>query len=499
MPAKPTAAVSDGLRNVFAGLGTGADKRYHDRYNLAAAEIVDQGQVEAAYRTSWLIRKIHDLPPFDMTREARRWQAEGDAIEIIENAERALQVWPKVRRALLLARLYGGGALIMGVDQGQPTEELRVDAIKPGALKYVHVVSRHQVTLGELETDIMSPTFGQPRFYELTSVGAGVRIHPSRVIPFVGQPLPEGALATGVNDRFWGDPLLQSIRDAMSQADLTQAGIAAMVHEAKIDTLKIPGLTTMVATAEGEARLMARLNTANLAKSITNTRIIDGEEEWSTRELTFSALPDVLRLYLQIAAGAADIPATRLLGVAPQGMNATGDGDLRNYYDGLASRQQSDLRPSLERLDAVMLASSGQAGTEAFWEFGSLWQMTPEAKATVQKTRAETAKIYADAGLVPLDALATAVQNGLVEDGVYPGLEGALDDMAEASRVEPLDPDDEGDPSALTGQSDEDVPTPNKPPARPLTEGPPTADALTPDERRGVIDRLWRYLTGEPA
>jgi len=36
---------------------------------------------------------------------------------------------------------------------------------------------------------------------------------------------------------------------------------------------------------------------------------------------------------MQLASGAADIPMTRLLGQSPAGMNATGDGDMRNYYD----------------------------------------------------------------------------------------------------------------------------------------------------------------------
>lgn len=450
MSANP-AAVADGLRNVFSGMGTGADKRYHDRYGMGSSDIVDRSEVEAAYRTSWLIRKIHDLPPFDMTRQGRKWQAEGEEIAVIETAERGLQVWPKIRRAMTLARLYGGGALIMGVNQGTPDQPLAPGRIAPNALQYLHVVSRYQLTLGDLETDIMSPTFGQPRHYELTSTGSSAIIHPSRVIPFVGQPLPEGALTTGASEAFWGDPLLQSIRDAMTQADLTQAGIASMVHEAKIDTLKIPNLSTMVATAAGEALLMARLNTANLSKSILNTRIIDGEEEWDTRELSFGSLPDILRLFLQIAAGAADIPATRLLGIAPQGMNATGDSDLRNYYDSLAAKQQSDLRPALERLDAVLLPSSG-AAADASWGFGSLWQMTPEVAATVQKTKAETAKIYADAHLVPIDALSKSVQNGLVEDGVYPGLEEALEEAEAANEVEPIDP--EADPSAMSGEGE---------------------------------------------
>ena len=56
-------------------------------------------------------------------------------------------------------------------------------------------------------------------------------------------------------------------------------------------------------------------------------------------------------------AGAAEIPATRLFGRSPQGMNATGESDLRNYYDMIAQMQERLLRPALEKLVPVMAVS----------------------------------------------------------------------------------------------------------------------------------------------
>ena len=38
-------------------------------------------------------------------------------------------------------------------------------------------------------------------------------------------------------------------------------------------------------------------------------------------------------------------------------MNATGESDLRNYYDMIASLQERQLRPALEKLLPVMVAS----------------------------------------------------------------------------------------------------------------------------------------------
>ena len=72
-----------------------------------------------------------------------------------------------------------------------------------------------------------------------------------------------------------------------------------------------------------------------------------------------AGLPEMVRTFLQVAAGAADIPVTRLLGQSPTGLSATGESDTRNYYDMIAARQELDLRPQLERLDRLILRSEG--------------------------------------------------------------------------------------------------------------------------------------------
>lgn len=159
-------------------------------------------------------------------------------------------------------------------------------------------------------------------------------------------------------------------------------------------------------------------------------------------------MPDIIRTYLAIVAGAFDIPATRLLGKAPDGMNATGEGDERNYWTMISSRQDSDLRPALDRLDPALRASAG-LGEDAYWEFAPLTVLTETEKADVDKKKAETVNIYATTGLIPERALEEAVQNMIVEDGLLPGLDQILDDMPEDERFPSLGEPDDTDPSAL--------------------------------------------------
>lgn len=426
--------VLDSLTNVVSGLGGGADKAAFTQY---AFSVITQQDVEASYRTSWLCRKITDLPPYDMTRAWRGWQAEGTEIEAIEAAERVFDLPRKVRTALSLARLYGGAALVMGVNGDDPALPLDLNAVKFGSLRYIHVLSRYQLFIGGLVTDPEDPHFLAPAYYQVTAAMAAntVLIHPSRVIPFHGQSLPQGSLLQGAinGDLFWGDPLMQTIQDAVKNADLTPAAIAQLVHEAKVDVINIPGMMDQIGTAAYEAQLMRRLNVASMMKSVTNALVLDGEEEWSSKTVNFTGLPDVARLFLSIAAGAADIPATRLLGQSPQGMNATGESDLRNYYDMLSSRQNTDLRPTLAPLDEVLIrTATGMRSPDVHFTFGSLWQLSATEKATVDKQTADTAMVWVNTGLIPSEALATGAQNRLVDDGTFPGLDGALADAKAA-------------------------------------------------------------------
>jgi hypothetical protein len=72
--------------------------------------------------------------------------------------------------------------------------------------------------------------------------------------------------------------------------------------------------------------------------------MLDVDEEFERHEMRFANLDKVMVMYLLLCAAAADIPATRLLGREPAGMNATGESDMRNYYDRLSADQKVSAR-----------------------------------------------------------------------------------------------------------------------------------------------------------
>lgn len=461
-PPAAAANFADGYANLMSRLGTSADRSTAGFYWVPP---LTQSDIEAAYRTSWLTRKVHDLPAFEMTRARRAWQADAAQIKLLEKAERALNIWPKLRAAISTARLHGGAALVLGVRQGMPDQPLRVEALGKNMLRYVLVVSKHQLSAPfGMETDVTSDFYGQPAMYELRGAkGNAVRIHPSRVIPFHGAPLPSGAVTIAAIDQFWGDPLLQSIKGAIDNAEVSQAAVATLLHEMKQDVISIPGLTEQIATEGAEGRLAARIEAINRFKSMFNALLLDGGEggedgggeTWETRQISFAQYPELLRQFLSIVAGAADIPVTRLMGESPGGLNSTGKGEQDDFNRMIEARRDDELAPALARFDEILIRSAlGSRPDEVTYEFGALSDPDPKEESENEKREAETAEIYHRMGLFPRDAFAETTANRMIESGRWPGFDQAI--KASKEELGALDDPDAADDGGLPPPANDD-------------------------------------------
>jgi len=129
-----------------------------------------------------------------------------------------------------------------------------------------------------------------------------------------------------------------------------------------------------------------------------------------------------------VMSGMSGIPATRLLGRSPQGMNATGESDLRNYYDLVRAFQQLHLGPTIRVLDECLIRSAlGSRPEEIYYEWNPLYTMSEAEAMTVEKTAMETLTGYATNALIPNTAIAALVKDGIIERGQWPGAQQAFD------------------------------------------------------------------------
>jgi phage-related protein (TIGR01555 family) len=427
---------ADKFENLVSGLGGPKDKAASGHFALF---LRSDEELAAMHRGDWLSRKIVDIIPQDMTREWRDWQASTEAIEAIEGVEKALRIQQKTGAALQLGRLFGGAALYMGIRGQDPQQPLEIDRVGKGALEYVHLLRRREVTPGQRIRDVFSPFYGEPEYFEISSSdGMTARVHPSRLVRFTGAPIADPMGDN--NSEVWGDSVLQAVYEAIANATSVQSHVAALLPEVKVDVIYIPGLGKMLENASTTEALTKRFAYANTAKSLFNMLLLEGTgdknapgERWEQKQINFSNLTEIAQMFLQIVSGAADVPVTRLLGQSPAGLNATGESDLRNYYDNIRARQKNDLSPALTMLDEVLIRSAtGSRDPSIYYDWRSLWGMSEAEKADVLKTKAEAMRTIVGRGgtepaLIMVEAASDALVDELIEDGSLAGLEAAIE------------------------------------------------------------------------
>lgn len=449
--------VRDGLANLVTGLGTRADARSGRFY---FAQHLPPQQIEEAFEASAMLRKAISIPATDRVRAWRDWQADDKQIELLEAEERRHQLIAKVKQAEILRGL-GGGALIL-VGAGDPAMPLNITG--KGGLIAVNVVSRWHLTSPDWIDDLSRPDYGEPAYWQMSGTAGQTRIHPSRVVCFRGDPLPSVWRGDWA-ERFWGRGRVPSLLEPAQNLDEALSTFSAIIKDALTIDVGISKLLELVATTEGEDKLMRRLSLMIQGSSIFNGKVYDlgdaegkGGEKIERHQVVWQGIPDIIRVYAEALSAASDIPVTRLWGTSAKGLNATGEGDDENWNKMVQTGQELELRPCLEQIDAALIPSAlGSRPPEIWWQFAPLDVPDEAEEATRFKTWADAMEKVALSGAIPEEAYNETYQNGLRENGWTPGIDAALDKIPEAERYGGAggdgEPDDDGtDPSAIQAE-----------------------------------------------
>lgn len=467
---------ADGLANVVTGLGTRADARTARSYY---AQHLSPQQIEEAFEASAMLRKVINIPATDRVRAWRDWQADKEQIELLEAEEERLQIQGKVKQAEILRGL-GGGALIL-VAAGDTRMPLNVTA--KGGLVAVNVVSRWHLTGHDWIDDLSLADYGTPAYWTMTGGGDQIRIHPSRVVCFRGDPLPS-IYKGSWEERFWGRGRVPSLIEPAQNLDEALGTFCAMIKDATNVDIGIPGLMELVSQPDGEATLTKRLGLMVQGSSIFRGRIFDtgdpegkGGETIERHQMNWTGIPDMIRVYAEALSAASSIPVTKLWETSAKGMNATGEGDETNWNKSVATGQRLELKPCLVHIDAALIPSAlGSRPPEVWWEFAPLDTPSEKERAETFKIEMEAINVLATTNLSPEKATAEGVQNLLIERGYLPGYDQALADIPEDERF-PEGPTEEEiraeAEAALQGGGDPSAQGEEVPPRRAANDGKP--------------------------
>lgn len=383
---------ADGWVNISLNLGNkGGDPVAGSRYGRVS--VLDRVTLEDLYRSDGMGRRVVDVP----VDEALRGWIEGEQ-ELLNELKR-LSAKNHVVEALKWARLFGGAVIVALIDDSLDF----ADPVNENGVRRVlqlRVYDRHRVswTNADIDQDPMSPYFGLPTHYTISPPqGTSYRVHVSRMYRIDGLDLPDNARQ---RNNGWGDSALQSVYQALMNYGLTMNATVSIVRDFVQTVLGINGLSEMIAAGQDDL-VAKRAQAIDMTRSVANTIFLDAEgETYQKQASSVTGLPDLWDRFALHVSACTGIPATKLMGRAPQGMDATGEGDERNWYDVVEAYRTDEVEPLMEWLSGLL--DSQLEWTERpetmDWTWPALGQPSEREWAEIRKLNAETDQIYVNAG-----------------------------------------------------------------------------------------------------
>lgn len=398
----------DAFSNVLARLGAGTPNLLEGTEYSLQRMSRDFNTLNALYRESWIVRRIIDVIPADMLKN---WITitsglDPDVEKRFSLTLRRTQLIDKLKRGMQWGRLYGGALGVMlvkhqGYDLSQP---LQLDWIMPGDFAGLLIFDRWNGVnpSSELIEDISDPDYGYPKYYTVTDPAGGgsVKIHHSRVIRFTGNTLP---FWEEIAEMQWGASVVESIFDELRKRDNVSWNIAQLTFMANIRVLKMQDLGQLLAATDNEsqAELLRTLEAQNMLLNNMGMQVMDAADGLETHQYTFGGLADCYQQFIMDISGAAEIPVTRLFGRSPSGLNATGESDLQNYYDMIAEKQESYLRPILNKvLPPFIISTLGSLPDDFDFEFDPVAEPSDKERADLAKCGTDNVVAAYNAGLI---------------------------------------------------------------------------------------------------
>lgn len=457
----------DMLINEYARLGTTDNllaQNHYQTYRLTQQYAL----MDNLYRGDWIANRIITTIPEDMTKNWIKLTCavEPDQNDMLETVERKTHIREKIREGLRWGRLYGGAAAVMMI-KGQEDaldQPLDMDMIMPGDFKGLIVADRWNGVFpsNELVSDLDDPDFGLPEYYTFAlsenDLSDSVRVHHSRVLRFTGRELP---YIEKLAEQYWGMSELEHVFNELNKRNSASANIAQLIFIAHLRVLKMEDLGQNLALSDiwSQQDLYNTLSAQNFLMNNMSLQVLSKDDDFQTFDYTFSGLADVYEQFMMDIAGASEIPATKLFGRAPQGMNATGEGDLRNYYDTVRQNQEAYLRPVLEKLlPVVCLSAWGALPDDLDFEFNPIRDTSDEERAGLIQQSAGAINSVFQSGIISQKIALMELRQSGAEFGMWTNISDEFIDQAddeaspEGETGEEMPEEMEGDPNENAGQ-----------------------------------------------
>ena len=258
------------------------------------------------------------------------------------------------------------------------------------------------------------------------------QVHKSRVMRMKGIQAPSFIRP---RLRGWGfsvvEQLVRSINQYLKATDLS----FEVLDEFKIDIYKIKNLVNTLISPNGMQKVQQRIQLANWQKNYQNAVVMDSEDDWDHKQLSFAGLAEVMGgIRMQVAADMR-MPITKLFGTsASAGLGNTDQNDMENYNSMVESQVRNKIKYDLFRVCEIKCQKLfGFVPDDLSIAFKPLRVFSAVDEETVKTQKFQRLQAAADTGRISQQQYIEAANKG------------NLFDIIMDTGTDMLNPDDEGE------------------------------------------------------
>jgi phage-related protein (TIGR01555 family) len=394
---------ADGYANAVSGLGSMLDKSSYNFY-LPKPRLTPE-TLDALYTGEAMAARIIDRVVDDGTREDITITGEDEAFDFasVQSQLEDLDAVNHVGEAWRWSRLYGGSLLFMNIEDGQKMSE-PLDLANARKLVSLRAIDSTVVMPEGEKSGMGSRGFLMPEWYRVMPGVAGGDggddriIHRSRVIRFDGVKVPA---RVAIRNGGWGPSILDRVGTEVMRLGTVMGYLSNIMHDVSVQVYTMEGLRDAIC---GRDQSMSEEDMKQMFQTIKQTMdnlhmlVLDNKDEYKEVSRSVTGLSELADKFIDSLVRATDMPRTVLLGEQPSGLNASGDSEVRSWFDFVKSQQRTVLTPALTKLLNVVFAIRGNNGEDVpdEWtiDYAPLWQPSEAETAATQLQQAQTDELY---------------------------------------------------------------------------------------------------------
>lgn len=423
--ALPAVLTADAFSNPLFRLGYGSQSPLEATEYPLTRMTGNYALLNSLYRSSWIVQNVVGIIPDDMVR---KWfvltgAVEPEAMRRFQQAQEDTALRESVNEGLRWGRLYGGaaGLIMLRGQEGMLDRPLDLESILPGTFQGLYILDRWCGITPEMGLVYDGRGRMVPEYYAITGEGGitVARVHHSRIIRFLGRELP---YLERVAELYWGESEVEALYQDVVKHNNVAANMAALTFRANVDTMEVASLDQLFSLGSGEMqrRFWNTMQAQSVMQSNFGLRLVNKGDQIKNTQYAFTGLDEVHEAMCLDLCGASRIPMTKLFGRSPAGMDATGEGDLQNYYDYVDTLRESKLRPILQQLLPVLAMSAWGCVPEGLdITFPPLWAPKADEMAKIAQDKAETIVTVFQAGLLQADTAQKELKRLADETGMF--------------------------------------------------------------------------------